>query len=151
MRVPIIACCGLLLATVCGAAGLEKRFYFAGTPAPMPLVADGPGDAGTEKLIKDLGADDWRTRENAGRELAAQGEKALPFLRRALRETDSPEVQRRLAVLVQKLDRERLVSPKKVTLTAKNRTAQQVIEEISKQTGYRIEFQGQSDAKHSFE
>jgi hypothetical protein len=102
-------------------------------------------------MIDDLGSDEWRAREKAGRDLAAMGEKALPHLRKALLETDNPEVQRRLAVLVRKMDRERLVEPKRVTLSAKNMTAKEIFNAISKQTGYRIEFGGSSDTKLSFE
>lgn len=139
----------LLLATL--AVGAKDRYYSPGQQAAMPLVADGPGDDATERLIKDLGADDWRTREQAGRDLTTRGEKALPYMRRALAATDNPEVQRRLVVLVRKMDHDRLVAPKRVTLSAKNRTAKQIVDDIAKQTGYRIEFGEQGDSKHSFE
>lgn len=146
----IMAVFGLLLVAACAVAG-KGLYYAPGPMPPMPLVADGPGDAATEQLIKDLGADDWRTRESAGRELALKGERALPYMRRALNSTDNPEVQRRLVALVRKMDHDRLVAPKRVTLSAKDRTAKQVFDEIAKQTGYKIEFGDQSDTKHSFE
>jgi hypothetical protein len=120
--------------------------------SPAPGAADGKADAAIKKMIEDLGSDDWRAREKAGLDLSAKGEKALPQMRAALLATDNPEVQRRLAVLVRKLDRERLTEPKRVTLTAKDQTAKQVFDEISKQTGYRIEFGGGGqETKHSFE
>lgn len=142
---------GLLLFAAFAVGAKEKRYYAPGTPAAMPLVAETPGDTATEQLIKDLGADDWRTREKAGRDLAARGEQALPFMRRALATTDDPEVQRRLAVLVRKMDHERLTAPKRVTLAAKNRTAKQVLDDLAKQTGYRIEFTDGLDTKYSFD
>ncbi|HEY1190739.1 MAG TPA: HEAT repeat domain-containing protein [Gemmata sp.] len=141
---------GLMLVAACAVAGKE-RYYAPGQVSAMPLVADGPGDTATEQLIKDLGSDDWRTREQAGRDLAQKGEKALPFMRRALNSTDNPEVQRRLSVLVRKLDHDRLVSPKRVTFSAKDRTPKQIFEEIARQTGYKIDFGEQSDTKLSFE
>ena len=103
-------------------------------------------------MIEDLSSDDWRTREKAGRDLAAKGEKALAQMRKAMLATDNPEVQRRLAVLVRKIDRDRLVEPKRVTLTAKDQTPKQIFDEIAKQTGYRLEFGGGGpETKHSFE
>jgi hypothetical protein len=121
-------------------------------PATTPKVAEGAADPAIQKMIENLGSEDWRTREQAGRDLAAKGEKALPHMRAAMLATDNPEVQRRLAVLVRKLDRERLVEPKRVTFTAKDQTAKQVLDEIGKQTGYRIDFGGGGpDAKYEFE
>jgi hypothetical protein len=120
-------------------------------PSPDPLVAAGAANTDVERMIKDLGSDDWRTREKAGSELAKKGEKALPTMRRAMLNTDSPEVQRRLVVLVRKMDYARLVEPKKVTFSAKDQTAKQLFDEIARQTGYGIQFDGGGDAKFSFE
>ena len=46
----------------------------------MPLVAT-KSEGTIAGLIKDLGNDDYRVREKAGRDLAALGEKALPRMR----------------------------------------------------------------------
>ena len=55
-------------------------------------------------------------------------------------------------MLVKKLDRDRLVEPKRVTLAAKDRTPKQLFDEIAKQTGYKIDFsEADSAAKHSFD
>lgn len=133
----------------------EKRLPF-GFVAPMPLVSDKPADAVIAQLIKDLGSDDYRVREKAGRELAALGEKALPDMRAALATTDHPEVHRRLAVLVRKLDHDRLVTPKKITMARKDRTVKEALDDIAKQTGYKIEYGGGfagggGESKHPFE
>jgi hypothetical protein len=73
-------------------------------------------------------------------------------MRKAMLATENPEVQRRLAVLVRKMDRDRLVEPKRVTLDVKDQSAKQIFEQIAKQTGYKIEFGGGGpDTKHSFE
>ena len=140
-----------------GAMG-QKKLLPAGPPASAPLASEKPADANVVKLIMDLGNDDYRIREKAGRELAALGEKALPGMRTALLATDNPEVQRRLAVLVRKLEHDRLVTPKKITMARKERTVKEALDEISKQTGYKIEFSGgggigagSGDLKHSFE
>lgn len=141
----------------------EKRLPF-GFIAPMPLVAEKPADEAVTKMIKDLGADDYRVREKAGRDLAALGEKALPDMRAALMVTENAEVQRRLAVLVRKIDHDRLVTPKKVTMSFKEKTVAQALDEISRQTGYKIDFNGRAgrvvqggvggnpdELKHNFE
>src|SRR5215207_8011311 len=81
-----------------------------------------PPDPAVAALVRNLGADDYRVREKAGRDLEALGDKALPHLKKALAETASPEVARRLSVLVRKIDYERLVSPRRVTMPEKTRT-----------------------------
>jgi hypothetical protein len=140
----------VILAGAVVAGGKEKPLV-SGQPAPSPLVAE-KSDPEIAKLIKDIGDEDYRTREKAGRLLAAIGEKALPQMRAALRATDSPEVQRRLAVMVRKMDTERLVAPKRVTIAKKQMTVKAAVDEIAKQSGYRIEFSGGSnDQKFPFE
>ncbi len=144
---------GVLIATTFAVGEKEQRDpTTAAAPPTTARIAEGPPDAVLKQMIDDLGSDDWRTREKAGRDLAAKGEKALPHMRKAMLATDNPEVQRRLAVLVRKMDRDRLVEPKRVTLAAKDQTAKQLFDEIAKQTGYKIEFGGGgADTKHSFD
>ncbi len=122
--------------------------------APAAPVVPLKVDPKVTQLIIDLGSDDYRTREKAGRDLATLGEKALPGMKAALLATDSPEVQRRLAVLVRKMEIERLVAPKRVSLAVKQKTTKDTLDEISKQTGYKIEFSGNTgtgEPKHDFE
>ncbi len=111
--------------------------------APVTKAAD-PADKTTAQLIADLGSDDYRVREKAGRELGQLGERALPALRAALLATDSPEVQQRLAIIVRKSDIARLVNPKRVTLAVKGKTVKEVFQSIQKQTGYKIEYSADS-------
>jgi hypothetical protein len=121
---------------------------WAAPPAnPGPTI-----DPAVAGLVKDLGHPDYRTREKAGAALAAKGEKVLPDLRRALDEATDPEVARRLGVLVRRMDHDRLVSPKRVTLNLKGKTGKDALAEIEKQTGYRLEHGGGggADSKHDF-
>lgn len=142
-----------------GAAGLvgakEKLFFGLAAPPSAPQVADAPPDAATAKLLADLGSEDYRTREKAGQALEAKGDKVLPHLRKALATTDNAEVSRRLSAIVRRMEHDRLVSPRWVTLAVKDKTAKAVLDEIGKQTGYRIEFQGGGpggpEQKYSFE
>jgi hypothetical protein len=119
---------------------------------PAPLVAE-KIDPSVDQLIKDLASEDYRTREKAGRELVAKGEKVLPSLRAALNNTENPEAHRRLLVMVRKMDYDRLVAPKVVTMTIKDKPIKHALDEITKQTGYKINFGGQGgpESKYSFE
>src|SRR4029453_16254200 len=83
-------------------AGAKEKRLPDGQPKSLPLVSEAV-DPEVAKLIKDIGDEDYRTREKAGRALASLGEKALPKMRAALRITESPEVQRRLAVMIRKM------------------------------------------------
>ena len=118
---------------------------------PVPAVKVDPKIA---QMLVDLGSDDYRTREKAGRDLAVLGEKALPAMKATLLATDNAEVQRRLIVLVRKMEVERLVSPKRVTATFKQKTVKDTLDELSKLTGYKIEYGGgggNGEPKHDFE
>jgi hypothetical protein len=153
MRIAALAAVfGLLIVAACALAAKNDK---DGTPAAPPRPPDGAPESAVKRAIEDLGSDDWRTREKAGKDLSAKGELALPHMRAALLATDSPEVQRRLSVLVRRLDRERLIEPKRITYTGKNKTAKEMFEEIARQTGYRLEFGGGggggAETKHAFE
>jgi hypothetical protein len=139
----------LLIAGGVGVGAGEKRLP-DGPPPSSPLVAD-KADPAVEKLVADLGSEDYRAREKAGRDLTALGEKALPGMRAVLLSTDNPEIQRRLSVLVRKMENERLVAPKRVTMALKDKSVKEALDEITKQTGYKIEFSGNNtDAKLDF-
>jgi hypothetical protein len=138
-RAPVVGVIGALAAALAAVAP-------SGQALPVPRIAAPPAEAPIDpdilRFVKDLGADDYRVREKAGQQLAARGEKALPDLRRCLAAATDPEVSRRLAVLVRKMDHDRLVAPKRVSLARKDRTVRDALNEISKQTGYRIDFGG---------
>lgn len=89
-------------------------------------------------LVELLGSPEYRVREQAGRDLSALGARALPTMKRAFAETDEPEIERRLEVLVKKIEYDRLIKPTQITYQAKNATVTQLIEMIVKQSGYRL-------------
>ncbi|HXD86497.1 MAG TPA: hypothetical protein VN641_08390 [Urbifossiella sp.] len=109
-------------------------------PTPIAPVKLAPIDPETVKLIAALGSDNYREREKAGQTLEARGDKVLNDLRRSLATVDKPEVSRRLAGIVRRMEYQRLVAPKRVTFTMKKKTAKEAVDEIAKQTGYKIEF-----------
>ncbi len=105
-------------------------FLATSTFAPAPH-----GERGIELLVEQLGAANFRTREAAHRELIALGDSARPVLEKASRETDSPEMERRIEVLISRLDRDRLHLPKCITLKGRY-SIEELLEQITHQTGY---------------
>ncbi|MHC4913926.1 MAG: hypothetical protein ACYTGB_00425 [Planctomycetota bacterium] len=78
----------------------------AAEPAPAAAeAAEARLRAKVAKLIRQLGDEDYRLREAAGRELLDVGDDALPALHAACRSPD-PEVADRAAVLVEKLEKD---------------------------------------------
>jgi len=67
-------------------------------------------EAKIEQLIKDLGAEDWQTREAATKALEEIGEPAEPFLKEALPNPD-PEVSMRAEKLLRRIELSRFGSP----------------------------------------
>jgi hypothetical protein len=141
----------LVIAAAAGIGARDKPPSAGEGPPPAPLVAE-KIDPKIAALINDLGSEDYRTREKAGRDLTALGEKALPAMRSVLLATDNEEVKRRLVVLVRKMDSERLVTPKRITMNLKDKTVKDALDEIGRQTNYKIEFGGGGESlKHNFE
>jgi hypothetical protein len=141
------------------ASGAKERTLFGAKipPAAAPVaVPSAPIDPAVLKLVEALGSENYREREKAGQLLEAKGESSLSDLRRALAATDSPEISRRLTVLIRRMDYDRLVAPKYVSFSMKDKTAKAAFDEIKKQTGYRIEFNnngpgGAAEPKFSFD
>ncbi|GMV81563.1 MAG: hypothetical protein AMXMBFR7_27470 [Planctomycetota bacterium] len=102
--------CVVLWVLLCGVALAEET-------APKAL-----DDAGRQKaagLLKDLGHDDFATREDAEKGLRALGLPALPLLKDALAKTDDTEVRLRLERLVNDLALEAETDPDKLAALAR--------------------------------
>jgi hypothetical protein len=112
--------------------------------APRPPVVRGamPDPEPIAKLIEKLGVRDYKTREAAGKVLETRGVEALPELRKALGAVTDAEVRRRLQGMVDKLERIQVLSPKRVTIKAKDRPVREIIADIARQTGYPMQYQG---------
>ncbi len=93
-RIAIVALLGFVLPA-------SAAIVFADDEKKAP--AAGPASGVIEKLVQQLGADDFRSREQASRKLAAHGEKARGALEKAARESESPEVRWRAKQLLQRL------------------------------------------------
>lgn len=57
-----------------------------------------------ERLVRELGADDFRSREEASQKLATYGAKARDLLKAAARDSESPEVRWRAEQLLRRID-----------------------------------------------
>jgi hypothetical protein len=112
-----------------------------------------PADAAAATaLVGQLSSPDYRAREKAGRALVELGDRGLPALRAALKTAADPEAQRRLEVLVRRVNSERLGRPRLVTLRLKDKTAKEAVAELARQAGYTLNFQANPEkARYSFD
>jgi hypothetical protein len=93
-----------------------------------------------EQLIERLGSRDFQAREAAAKALTDRYD-ALPAMKKALAHPD-PEVRMRLEQLVADTERNALLSPKRVSLQLDNVSVKDAVDELSRQSGYRIDLQG---------
>jgi len=109
--------------------------------------AAGGDDKGerAQQLIKQLGSTKFAVRERAKKELESMGPAALEALRKAARSEDM-ETSRRAGELVKKMEDklsfDNMLQPKKVNLRLKDVSVMEAIEELSKQSGYPIQVDG---------
>jgi hypothetical protein len=104
-----------------------------------------------EQLVGQLGDPDYRTRDEAVRRLTAEGVKAVPALRKALAHPDA-EVRRRALELIPALERAHALAPRRVTLKAADKPLRAVFDDITRQTGYKIQFNTSKPAQtYSFD
>jgi hypothetical protein len=90
-----------------------------------------------EPLIRQLADKDFQRREAASKALAALGPEALPALQEARSHSD-PEVRRRLDELIPPLQRALALTPTPITLDVVNKPIREIIDELTKQTGYKF-------------
>jgi len=95
-------------------------------------------DPALQRLLDQLGNDDYNVRDRAAQQLRAAGEKAIPVLRKGI-EHDDAEVRRQAAELLAEIETAVLLAPKRVTLKAANKPLDEIIKDVATQTGYKIE------------
>jgi hypothetical protein len=100
----------------------------------------------TQQLIEQLGHKQFSQREQAYKLLQARGSDALPELKQALQHPDE-EVRARVAKLVPFLEKLAAVEPKRVTLDVDRESLSTILQQIEKQTGYKIESLAKSEDK----
>jgi hypothetical protein len=107
--------------------------------------------AAVNALIDQLGDADFRKRVAASRGLEALGPDALPGLRKALGHPD-PEVRRRVRDLIPVIETAAALAPRRVSLKMVNKPLRAVIDELTRQTGFKIEFWANNPAQtYSFD
>jgi hypothetical protein len=109
------------------------------TPAADPPKADAEQIA---KLVKQLGSDEFESREKATRELEAIGAPALEALRDAAKTGDA-EVKTRATSILEKVEKkasaEKVLAPTKVKLAFKDTPVADAVAEFNKKSGYTIQ------------
>lgn len=102
-----------------------------------------------QKLIEQLGDDQFARREKAAQELEAIGPAALDLLRQAIKSEDQ-EVSRRAAGLVSRIEEKLLtaamLAPRRLRLNVKDVSVEEAIAELAKKSGYPIQLAGDKPA-----
>lgn len=92
-----------------------------------------------KELVKKLGDRDYQVRAQAQAELEKLGPGAIPYLAEELKNTKNAEIRRRLDELVPTLERVAALGPTRVTIQMKDEPVRRVVEELAKQSKFRIE------------
>lgn len=108
------------------------------------VAAQSEAPPAVERLIEQLGSREFKTRESAGKLLAARGEDALPAMRKAVGHPD-PEVRQRLEKIIADTERAALLSPRRLTMRFDG-PVKDALAELTRLTGYRVELQGAAPA-----
>ncbi len=103
--------------------------------APATRPATQPSAAQIEPVIKQLGSESFRTRQEAEDKLVDIGDAARPFLTKLLAETKDPEVRSRAESALREISRKSTAEPSLVSLHLKNAPMSLVVAELSRQIG----------------
>jgi hypothetical protein len=143
LAVRLATCLALgVLLTMTGRLPAQIRALLERVAKEQPAKpAAPPPNPEADRLIEQLGATDFRTRDSAEKSLRAMGIRAIGSLRKARQHTD-PEVQRRVENILPGLETALLLEPKRLTIHAKKKTIRQILDELTKHTGYKIECWG---------
>lgn len=104
----------------------------------------------TDALIEQLGSTSSAERDRAARTLQDRGPVILPVLRKAADHRDA-EVRRRVRQLIPFLQVAAAIEPRRVTLPAGKRTLRIALQEIEKQTGYKVKFEDTNEVRFGTE
>ncbi|HEX3148280.1 MAG TPA: hypothetical protein VHR66_09350 [Gemmataceae bacterium] len=102
------------------------------------VYADDPPSI--DKLVEQLGSPSFPTRERATKQLKERGVAALPALRKALESKDE-EVRKRAETLIPAMEIDEALLPKRITLDKSETSANGIVQQISKQTGLKLDLQ----------
>lgn len=108
---------------------------------PPPHAVPGPS---IEQWIEQLGSKEFAVREAAIQALTQRGPLALTALRKARDHADA-EVRRRVSELLPTLGKSIALTPKRVSMRLSRQPLNKAVDEIVRQTGYKIEVQPDPD------
>lgn len=108
-------------------------------PATRPAALQAKIDA----LLKQLGDDDWKRRQDAQDKLVEIGEDAIPDLRKLQSETAEDEVRIRVEAALKLIESNDANGPTRITLHMKDVKLAQVLPEIEKQAKVKVGFENQ--------
>lgn len=97
-------------------------------------------------LVENLSSPAQADREQAAGALEELGRPALPALYKA-RDADDPDLRRRVAMLIDLIERQRLLRASRVTVDFDDAPLAEVIEAVRKQTGFPVELDGDDALK----
>jgi hypothetical protein len=107
--------------------------------APLVPAQTPPAANSLDPLVEQLGSNEFRLRQEAERRLRAEGARALPALRKGLGHPEA-EVRRRARDLIPAIEIATLMAPARVSLKVHDKPLRAVFDEMTRQTGYKIEF-----------
>jgi hypothetical protein len=128
---------------------MRSRYLFAGLIAAglalvisLPSPADeAPSKEKIDKLIEQMGSDDFKERDKATKDLSAIGVPALEALRKAAK-SDDAEVRKRAEEIIPKIETQaesaRILAPKRVHLVYKDTPLSEAVADFQKKSGYNI-------------
>lgn len=89
--------------------------------------------ARVEALVRELGDENWLTRQKAQDELLMLGGEARPRIEQLRREAQDPEVRTRIDALLEQMEEMRLVGVSIVTIRARDAHPRDVLNELARQ------------------
>jgi hypothetical protein len=112
-----------------------------------------PGDGNAQhidKLIRQLGSDDFDEREKAGKALEAVGPTALEPLRKAAAQGDDAEIRRAAGELITAIEQQAqtvgILAPRRFRLDLKEVSVADAVAELSRRSGYAVTLTGDTTA-----
>jgi hypothetical protein len=108
-------------------------------PSVFPLPPRANSDE-VSKLIAQLADADFQKRGEAAKLIERLGPSALPQLREALRNSEDPEVRRRLEEVIPRLEQAAALQPTLVTMSFRDLPVRKALQELARQSGgYKLE------------
>lgn len=126
----------LILAALVGATRANPPTASAAAPASQ---AAAPDQAHWQATIKQLGADDFATRDAAQKDLDQMTWRQLDVLRQAAADAGDPEVKARLTARVAAIEEDLAINPPPITLEFKDATTADVADALSKALGIKLD------------